>query len=214
MSIAVRVFSWIFEGGMCGPAENMFIAPADDVSESLPLAGSWLAGVEKTVPSVLSMGALGCYSGNSALYGEMLVPLAPYALKGVIWYQGESNSSEAERYFELMTTLMDDWRRLWRMKKMPFYQVLLAGYANPAFIKWPELREAQIQAAKATDTGFASAVDVGDAGDIHPLDKYTVGERLAAAALHDTYSRDIQGYGPEVAEVAWSDDDVKVLCLR
>ncbi len=209
LTVAVRVFSFMFQGGMIGPAEEMRLELAGEPSEYVPLDGEWLAGIEyrKKTTTVSGMGNANTYS---ALYKEMLMPLAPYAVRGAIWYQGESNAEEYTSYRSLMNSLIADWRRLWQNPDMGFYQVLLAGFTQ--WCNWPELREAQILAARDTATGFASAVDLGDPDDIHPLDKYHVGERLAAAVLQDTYKKDITGYGPEVEEAAWSSDDVKLLC--
>ncbi|TGE15922.1 sialate O-acetylesterase [Hymenobacter elongatus] len=126
-----------------------------------------------------------------SIYNAMIAPLLPYALKGIIWYQGESNVSRAYQYRTLFPALIQDWRTRWGQGNLPFLFVQLAGYMRdqpePAEYEWAELREAQLRTLAVPSTGMAVALDLGDPNDIHPRNKQPVGERLALAARRVAY---------------------------
>ena len=133
-----------------------------------------------------------------ALYNAMIHPLLPFAIKGAIWYQGESNAGRAYEYRTLFTTMIQDWRTKWG-SEFPFYAVLLAPFhaGDADGVSWAELREAQVFATKKLkNVGVACINDAGDLYDIHPRDKATVGNRLALAARAGTYGQKIAGSGP------------------
>jgi sialate O-acetylesterase len=121
---------------------------------------------------------------GSDLYNGMIVPLQPFAFRGVIWYQGESNAGRAKQYFYLMNAMIKSWRDDWKHGEFPFLTVQLAPYdAVKVEGQWAELREAQLfTSLKVKNTAMAVITDVGDPKNIHPLDKKPVGERLALAA--------------------------------
>ena len=124
----------------------------------------------------------------------MIAPLAPYGIRGAIWYQGESNASRAYQYRTLMPSMIQSWRDTWGQGDFPFYQVQLANFreiANePVESDWAELREAQFMATEALpNVGAACITDIGAAKDIHPKNKQDVGKRLARLALVDIYDR-------------------------
>lgn len=125
------------------------------------------------------------------LFNAMIHPLIPYAIKGVIWYQGEANAERAFQYRTSFPLMISDWRRRWGQGDFPFYFCQLANYQDkpttPGDCAWAELREAQSLALKLPNTGQAVLIDVGDAKDIHPRNKRTPGERLAAIALAKDY---------------------------
>jgi sialate O-acetylesterase len=137
----------------------------------------------------------------SGLYNGMLAPLAPYAIKGVIWYQGEANAGRAYQYRRLFPTMIRDWRTLWRQGDFPFLFVQLAAF-GPNSQKlgesdWAELREAQLMTLSASPkTGMSLAIDVGTYDDIHPRNKQPVGARLALAARAVAYGEKIVHSGP------------------
>lgn len=135
----------------------------------------------------------------SVLYNGMVHPLVGYPVKGVIWYQGESNDFEAYRYRSLFPALITDWRRLWGYD-FPFIWVQLANYKavqeHPAESQWAELREAQNMTLALPHTGQAVITDIGDARDIHPRNKRDVGFRLYRNALEVAYDRKVTGAGP------------------
>jgi sialate O-acetylesterase len=122
------------------------------------------------------------------LYNGMIAPLMPYGLKGVLWYQGESNVARAAQYRDLFPTMIATWRARWDQPNLPFLFVQIAGFNGygpppPAHESdYAELREAQAMALKLPHTGMAVITDVSDAGNIHPPNKVTVGGRLAAMA--------------------------------
>ena len=130
----------------------------------------------------------------SNLYNAMIAPLAPYGIRGAIWYQGESNAGRAYQYRTLMPSMIQSWRDTWGQGDFPFYQVQLANYKKvvdePVESDWAELREAQYMATEALpNVGAACITDVGTANDIHPKNKQDVGKRLARLALVDVYDR-------------------------
>lgn len=135
----------------------------------------------------------------SVLYNAMIHPIVPYALRGAIWYQGESNHSEGMLYTEKMKALIGGWRQLWTRGDFPFYYVQIAPFPygdEPAAIL-PEFWEAQTAALQVPHTGMAVIHDIGDITDIHPKNKSEVGRRLALWALAKTYGKkDLVHSGP------------------
>ena len=141
----------------------------------------------------------------TALYNGMVAPLRPVALKGIIWYQGETNVGRAGQYRTLFPALIADWRAQWGAP-LPFLFVQLANFeaAQPAPTEsaWAELREAQAGALVLPGTGMATAIDVGEADDIHPHDKQAVGHRLALAARRVAYGdKHVVAGGPTYADM-------------
>jgi sialate O-acetylesterase len=135
------------------------------------------------------------------LYNAMIHGLAPFALRGAIWYQGESNAGFGVQYRTLLATMIDSWRALWRQDAFHFGIVQLANYQQPAAEPgddhWAELREAQaMTAANDPQAGLALAIDIGEAGDIHPTNKQDVGKRLALWARAQVYGESIAYSGP------------------
>ena len=135
------------------------------------------------------------------LYNGMINPLLPYRIRGVIWYQGESNAIDRRsvQYRTLFPALIEDWRRHWGYQ-MPFLFVQLAGFGpdgpEPAESVWAELREAQGMALSLPGTGMATAIDIGDENDVHPGNKQDVAHRLVLAAARVAYGEDIVHCGP------------------
>lgn len=136
----------------------------------------------------------------ASLYNGMIAPLIPYGIKGVIWYQGESNASSAKLYQKLFPTMIQNWRRNWGEGDFPFLFVQLANYMKredqPSESNWAELREAQTMTLSQPNTAMAVTIDVGEAGNIHPKNKQAVGHRLALAALATTYGQKVEYSGP------------------
>jgi len=149
----------------------------------------------------------------TALYNGMIHPLIPYALRGALWYQGESNLGEGMRYTERMKALIHGWRELWHEGDFPFYFVQIAPYnygGNPE--KEAEFWEAQQAAAQSIpNTGMAVINDIGDLKDIHPKDKQDVGHRLALLALARTYGFDqLECSGPVFKSLSIEDHKLRV----
>ena len=136
----------------------------------------------------------------SFLFNGMIHPLIPYAIRGVIWYQGEENAKRSFQYRTAFPLLITDWRNQWKQEEFPFYFCQLANNrpkaAMPGESAWAELREAQSMALKLPNTGQAVTIDVGEAGDIHPRKKEEVGERLALIALSKDYGKPSAFSGP------------------
>ena len=131
----------------------------------------------------LPKNAPGSHWMPGGLFNAMIAPLTAYPIRGVIWYQGESNTSthRAPQYGRLLQTLVRDWRRAWGQSNFPFLFVQLANYKSPEDL-WPEVREAQRQALALANTAMAAAIDIGEPENIHPGNKREVGRRLALAA--------------------------------
>jgi sialate O-acetylesterase len=136
----------------------------------------------------------------STLYNGMINPIIPYPIKGVIWYQGEGNAYKAFQYRYLLKAMITSWRKKWNQGDFPFLIAQLANFKlpvkNPGNSQWAELREAQAMALELPDTGLAVLIDIGDAYDIHPKDKQTVGKRLALSAMKIAYRNNIVYSGP------------------
>jgi sialate O-acetylesterase len=137
----------------------------------------------------------------SVLYQGMIEPLAPLALTGAIWYQGEANAAHACQYRTLLPALIGDWRKIFGQGDFPFYIVSLPEFSQrrntPGEDAWAEMREAQAFAAQSVkNSGLAVTIDTGEADNIHPKDKLVVGERLAYCALARQYGEKIPYQGP------------------
>jgi sialate O-acetylesterase len=148
----------------------------------------------------------------SLLYNAMIHPLTFFPIKGAIWYQGESNSSEAYKYRTLFPNMIANWRKAWNQPDFPFYFVQLANFMEPSDqpeeSDWAELREAQHLTLQYPHTGEAVTIDIGDAKDIHPKNKQDVGYRLALNALAKTYGKNIEYSGPEYQSMKIADNRI------
>jgi sialate O-acetylesterase len=125
------------------------------------------------------------------LYNAMIAPLVNFSIKGVIWYQGESNTKNPSEYSYLMRALIEDWRVQWKQGNFPFLFVQLANFmepkTEPSESNWAELRQAQLQTLAVPKTAMAVTIDLGEWNDIHPLNKKDVGLRLSLAAQRIAY---------------------------
>jgi sialate O-acetylesterase len=194
-TIAVRVKDNGGGGGIYGDPLKMELTVN---GKSQSLAGEWSFKVESMVEGNASLGP---NSYPTLLFNAMLNPLIPFAFKGVIWYQGESNAGRANQYRKAFPLMINDWRKHWGVGDFPFYFVQLssfnAGNGNSVNgSSWAELREAQTMTLALPNTGMAVTTDIGDAKDIHPKDKQDVGKRLAAIALSKTYGMQGEYSGP------------------
>ena len=136
------------------------------------------------------------------LYNGMINPLVPYALRGVLWYQGESNVGQAAEYRALFSSMITAWRAHFGQGDIPFFWVNLANYRAPydsSDLTWAFLREAQTQTLALPNTGQALAIDIGEADDIHPRNKQEVGRRLALVAKRRVYGLMADDTGPTFA---------------
>ena len=135
------------------------------------------------------------------LFNGMVFPVCPFAIRGVVWYQGESNANRAWQYRALFPLTIANWRESWGQGDFPFYYVQLPNYMKarekPSQSAWAELREAQHKTLAIRNVGEVVTVDAGDSNDLHPKNKEIVGTRLARLALGKTYMRDVSYAGPE-----------------
>jgi sialate O-acetylesterase len=131
----------------------------------------------------------------AGLYNGMIAPLTPLEVKGFIWYQGETNSAHdrAPYYETLFSGLIEDWRSRFDQGALPFFFVQISSFNSPGE-DWGRVRDEQRRTLAVTKTGMAVTLDVGDAHNVHPPDKQTVGHRLALAARHIAYGEDV-AYG-------------------
>ena len=183
----------------------------------------WMAKAEQTFPALAANAeAAPTAPGNlptpqntsSYLFNGMINPVIPYAIKGAIWYQGESNAGRAFQYRTAFPLMITDWRTRWQQGDFPFYFVQLANYqvkeSKPAESGWAELREAQSLTLKLPNTGQAVIIDIGESGDIHPRNKKDVGERLAKIALARDYGKDLVYSGPVYQSMKVEDGKVRL----
>lgn len=158
----------------------------------------------------------GGYFAPGNLYNGMIAPLVPYAMRGVIWYQGEANTStlaQAVQYESLFARLISDWRAKWGAGEFPFLFVQLAGYRavpDATLANWAWLRESQAKTLALPNTAMASAVDIGDPFDAHAKDKLDVAKRLSLAARKVAYGESIAVEGPRYASMSIEANAVRV----
>jgi sialate O-acetylesterase len=177
-----------------------------------PLLERWNQGTAKSSDPTWRPGGL---------YNGMIRPVAPYAIRGVIWYQGESNSPRAFQYREMFPLLIRNWRDLWGQGSLPFGFVQIAPFSYPLSMEkgwkdWekyvPELREAQLATWKTVpQTGMVVTMDVGDVNDIHPANKQEVGHRLALWARSQVYGqKDLVYSGPIYRSMARDNGKIRM----
>ena len=149
-----------------------------------------------------------------AAYNAMIAPLRPLRLRGVLWYQGESDTGRPAEYPRMLAGLIDGWREAWRSAALPFLVVQLPGYGKvqpePGESRWAELREAQQRIATRPATALVTTIDLGDPDDIHPKRKAAVGQRLALAAARLAYARETIASGPVLAGVTAQDGRLRI----
>lgn len=195
--ITIRVFDGAGNGGIYG--DDSFALKSG--KQTVSLAGNWKYTIGTDLKDLPAKPYLAQGQNRpAAIYNAMIAPLTDYKIKGVIWYQGESNAERAFQYQKLFPLLINDWREQFKDKKLPFLFVQLANYKQqkeqPGDSDWAELREAQFKALKLSNTGMAVTTDIGNGEDIHPKNKQDVGGRLANIALAKVYESKIDYSGP------------------
>lgn len=199
--IALRVLDTGGGGGIFGGADQMKIEGA---GQSISLAGDWNYRISTPLGKTTAAPTRadqGNPNVTSVLYNAMIAPLVPYGIKGAIWYQGESNAGRGEQYKTLLPLMIRDWQKRFGVGEFPFLIVQLANFMaldnEPRDDAWPQLRDAQLYTAQTVpNAGLATAIDIGDEGDIHPRNKQEVGRRLALIALAKTYGEKMEYSGP------------------
>lgn len=197
-SIVVNVLSMWDAGGMYGPPDHMSLRCAD--GSTVALGGSWQY---QFVPDSVGFPLRSPWetvSGLASLHNAMIAPLAPYGLRGVVWYQGESNTANAVQYRKLLAGLMADWRREFAAD-LPFVVVQLPNFGEPSMgpaeSNWASLREAQRRAvADDPHAALVVTIDIGERDNLHPPNKQEVGRRVALAARRLTHETRVPASGP------------------
>jgi sialate O-acetylesterase len=192
--LVVRVNDTGGNGGIWGDPRDQFLAIGN---EKMDISGDWKFRIAKAHISSVNVGP---NSFPTLLFNGMISPIVPFAIRGAIWYQGESNASRAGQYQRIFPALITDWREHWKQGNFPFLYVSLANFMKPAEepgeSSWAELREAQTMALALPNTGMAVAIDIGEANDIHPRNKQEVGRRLYLPAGKLVYGDEIVSAGP------------------
>jgi sialate O-acetylesterase len=143
----------------------------------------------------------------------MIAPLTPFPIRGVIWFQGESNTDEltAPRYAALLQALIREWRSRWAEGDFPFLIVQIANFGRDPDSLWPEVRDAQRRALSMRNTAMAVTIDIGDPDQIHPTNKQDVGKRLALAARAVAYGEPIEYSGPLYRQTVAEGTSLRIL---
>lgn len=202
--IAVQVIDSGSTGGWADGSGDLALVSS---TETIPLSGPWQQKIGTPLASKDLFYVRGRLSYRSpvTLFNAMIHPLLPQPIKGIIWYQGESNNDRAEDYEELFAAMVNDWRSRWNQGDVPFLFVQIAPHNKMS----PEIREAQrLVLKRLPHTAMVVTTDVGDAEDIHPARKGPVGERLALAARALAYGDTMEYSGPLFKSMTIKDDKV------
>jgi len=200
-TLAIRVTDTGGGGGIYGAEEDLRLELG---AESISLAGDWRYNV-----AAFTVQSSSANQQPTLLYNKMIHPLLDFPIRGVLWYQGESNAGPGDNaaYAEQFKTMIRDWRTRFGLGELPFYWVQLANFMAPPqsptdIGTWPQLRASQSAALELPNTAEAVIIDIGEADDIHPRNKSEVGRRLSLAARHNLYGEfDVAYRSPRVAEV-------------
>ncbi|MBX3257577.1 MAG: hypothetical protein KF862_25850 [Chitinophagaceae bacterium] len=203
-AVVVRVFDAGGKGGMY----NMFWSPF--------WAGEWKykKGVQINAATFKKPLVANAYifGTPTILYNANIAPLTALAVKGFIWYQGESNAGRAEEYKQLLPAMIKDWRKQFNQGELPFLIVQLPDLGRepvtPENSEWAELREAQASALSLPNTGIAVTIDIGESNDLHPHNKWAVGNRLAMTALSSIYNVDSIDTSPRYKSMQVAGDSI------
>jgi len=210
--VAIRVVDTGGGGGLHGDTSERFVQPHGGTKRSLD--GDWRFRVAdaKLVPVDDTRNQI-----PTLLYNAMIHPLQPFPVRGVIWYQGESNAGSVEdalRYRTLFPSMIRQWRAQWDAPGLPFLWVQLASFVSgadtPGQSPWSVLRESQSAALSLPATAQAVTIDIGDSHDIHPRNKRDVGHRLAIAARHVAYGESVDYHGPTPAHIGFAGGQSRV----
>lgn len=211
-TIVVNALDLWGPGGIYGPTQSRALKLQDGTS--IALDGRWEYQIVPKTVGEPPRAPWDATAGLTVIGNSMIAPLGNYRARGVLWYQGESNTGEPERYEGLLANWMKDWRGRFG-EDAAFLIVQLANYgpapSEPTESGWAGVREAQrLAVAKDKQAGLAVAIDLGDRYDIHPANKQQVGSRLARAARHAIYGEAITPSGPAPVTARRSDDEVVI----
>jgi sialate O-acetylesterase len=207
-TLVVRVVNTWDNRAQLGKSGEMYVNMGN---QKISLEGEWNYNnkIEQALPLVDTYHWL-----PGMMFNAMIAPIVKYPIKGVIWYQGESNTAAHQYYRELFGTMIADWRKRWGIGEFPFLFVQLANYMEKKEVQpesnWAYLREAQAQTLALPNTGMAVAIDIGIASDIHPRNKRDVGVRLWKAAQKVAYGEDVVFSGPVIQSFERDETGVKL----
>jgi sialate O-acetylesterase len=196
--LTVNIVSTWDKGGLFGPADVVALQLGDGTR--VPLGGNWRYRAVPRHVGLPPQGPWHAIGGLTTLYNAMIAPLAPYGLRGALWYQGETNANTPDGYDRLLAGLMSGWRSAFG-PDLPFLIVQLPNFGSaprvPVDSGWARIRDLQRRAVAADrHAGLAVTIDVGDRKELHPPNKQEVGRRLARAARHVVYGEPITPSGP------------------
>jgi sialate O-acetylesterase len=210
--IVVRITNYAGKGGFV-PDKPYYLVIGKD---SIDLRGEWLYKVGQVFKPMAFRPGTGTQSISmqnepTGLYNTMVAPLINYRIRGILWYQGESNTGRPMEYQQLLPALINDWRTKWQEGSIPFIFVQLPNFMEvqylPSESQWAELRFGQFKSLSVPNTAMAVTIDVGEWNDIHPLEKKVVGERLALAARKLAYGDEEIVYSGPLYKSAVKDGD-------
>ena len=208
----VRVTNQSGKGGFV-PDKPYFLAAS---GQTIDLKGYWQYKVGEVFtfdPNIRR--GISNQNQPTSLYNAMIAPMTDYAIKGILWYQGESNAGNPEAYRQLLPAFVRDWRNQWALGDLPFLNVQLPNFMDvsysPEESNWALMREAQLEALKLPNTGLAVAIDLGEWNDIHPGNKKHIGDRLAMAAQKIAYGDDEVVYSGPIFKSSGIEGDKIIL---
>lgn len=222
--VAVRVLKLAYQMAFFGPAAEMKLVLKDDPDANpVSLTGDWRMkkaqdlepGLQPRLPAEKIPGSY--YGHPAVMYNGVLHPLIPYAIRGAIWYQGEANAPFHADYLHLLPGLITSWRKEWGQDDFPFGIVQLANYQGQQtrpVERWGflNIRDCQSAALRVPNTFLATAVDIGNGGDIHPRNKQDLGLRLALGALATAYGqKDLIHTGPTYRSMKVEGTSIRLL---
>ena len=211
-TIVIRVTNNAGKGGFV-PDKPYYLVAGND---SIDLRGEWLCKVGQVFrPASHEPGTgsqtISMQNEPTGLYNTMVAPLINYRIKGILWYQGETNTGKPMEYQQLLPALINDWRNKWQQGNIPFLYVQLPNFMEvqylPSESQWAELRFSQLKSLSVPNTAMTVTIDVGEWNDIHPLEKKVIGERLALAAGKLAYGNEKIVYSGPVFRSALQDGD-------
>lgn len=206
--LALRLAELWGGGGLNPPADSLYIT---DSKTKIPLTGEWryVRNAEPAIPKIMNY-----HKYPTFLFNGMINPVASYGIKGFIWYQGEDNVDNPYQYRTLFPMMINDLRIRWQQGNLPFIYVQLANYLKrskePSESKWAELREAQTMTLAYPNTGMATIIDIGEADNIHPLNKQEISYRLSLAANKIAYDKELVYSGPMFRSMKIDGDAIRI----
>ena len=208
-TLAVRVINNSGKGGFIMD-KPYYMAAGND---TIDLKGNWKYKLGTIMEPLAGQTFVRWKPGG--LYNKMIAPLLNFKIRGIIWYQGESNADNPSDYDQTFPAMINNWRQKWNQGDFPFIYVQLANYMEetkePVESNWAELRQAQLKTLSVENTGMVVAIDLGEWNDIHPLNKYDVGKRLALQAQKLAYrEKNVFAESPVPEKSVFKQDKVEI----